>query len=157
MERRYLKNTENNRVFPWTKALSKKVGMVDCDEHGNIKVENISIEEGELLRKLQDKAKEANELRKENAILKAELKKYISMHGEFENQLPAKTLDDKIKEAEESGNLVTNDDENVEELNYESMTNKELKDIIKNEGLEMPEKTNKASLIETIVKGDVGE
>jgi hypothetical protein len=155
---RYLKNTENGRVLPWTLVLAKKPTMIECDKHGNPKVDQLIVEDGQVLKTLEVKAAENAQLRKENAALKQKVAAYERIHGPLDKQLPEKSLDDVIKEAEVTGDLVTNEpEEKPEAPDYNTMTNAVLKNMIKKRKLSMPDKINKDNLIAVLESADTGE
>ena len=157
---RFLKNTVNNRILAWTKALSEKDTMIECDKNGNPKLDNVPVEDGKLVISLQNKAKECNDLRKELAVVKTKLNKYISLHGELKDQLPEKPVEQLIKEAESDDDVtpeITVDKEVVTNdvvTDYRTQTNRELTNEIKERGLTMPDKINKDSLVTVLEEAD---
>jgi len=148
---RYLKNTVNGRFpFPWTKVLSLKSTMIECDFDGNPIVDKVSLEDGKVLQALEEKAAEANMLRKENAVQKQIIEKYEKIHGKLGEQLPEKTVEKVIEDAEKKSETPASKD-------YESKTNKVLTSEIKDRNLDMPEKINKDNLIAVLEAADKGE
>jgi len=151
---RWLKNTVNNRVLAWTKVLSEKETMVECDTKGNIKLDNVPVGDDKILIALQDKAAECNVLRKENSILKLQLKEHERIYGKLEDQLPEKTVKQVIESAPEVVEEVDSDVEEATDIDYTEIGNKKLLGMIKERGLKRPFKMDKESLIAVLAKAD---
>ena len=152
---RFLKNIKNGRVFPWTEALAKRDFCVDCDKNGNLMLENVSISDEEMTKALEQKASECNVLRKQVATLIAENNKYHDLYGALDYALPQKnkTADDIVATAEAVAAKSEPKKEDTEPEQPE-LTNKELKAIVAEKGLEMPRNASKANLKTVIAESE---
>ena len=97
---RFLKNLKNNRVLAWTPELAARDDMIECDERGYYKGENVTgLDNPALIRALDEKIRQYNEAIKELAEARSQLKQYKSLYGELDTALPQKSVAEVIEEA----------------------------------------------------------
>ena len=98
---RFMKNVKTDVLYVFDeKQVEKKLHMVECDDEGNLLIENISVASGEMISVMEDLVKDKADLKERNLYLEKTILKYKAKYGSLKSALPEPKKKAPAKKAE---------------------------------------------------------